>query len=309
MATSSRWARARSSRWFALVWIVPGIIIATVAAVAVARLVRDLPDVQAWLELYPGASALPASAPIGFPAWLNWQHFLNSFFLLFIFRTGWEIRQAKRPTHSWVRTTGPFRRTNPPVRHGLPTWFHLSVDAFWVLNGILFWVLLFATGQWVRLVPTSWDIVPNALSAGLQYASLDWPTGNGWINYNALQQLAYFTTVFIAAPLALATGIRLAPGFAARLRPLDRLVPLALTRTVHWLVMVYFVAFTIVHVTLVLTTGALRNLNHMYATRDDASWWGAGIFAASLIVMAVGWILARPSLLARLAALTGTVRR
>ncbi|WP_218157734.1 hypothetical protein [Saccharopolyspora shandongensis] len=28
-----------------------------------------------------------------------------------------------------------------------------------------------------------------------------WPTENGWVHYNALQQLAYFTTVFVAAAL------------------------------------------------------------------------------------------------------------
>ncbi len=309
MTTSSRWAQARASRWFALVWVVPALVVLAVTVVTMAKLLRELPGVQSWLVLYPGYSALPASAPIGFPAWTNWQHFLNSFFLLFIVRTGWELRQAKRPSHLWVRTTGPFRRRTFPVRIGLPLWFHLSVDSLWVLNGIVFWALLFATGQWMRLVPTNWDVIPNAVSAGLQYASLNWPTENGWVNYNALQLLSYFATVFIAAPLALATGIRLAPGFAARLRPLDRVVPLAVTRTVHWVVMVYFVGFTIVHVTLVLATGALRNLNHMYAGRDDESWWGVGIFAASLVVMAVAWMLARPSLLARVAALSGTVRR
>ena len=176
-------------------------------------------------------------------------------------------------------------------------------------SGVVYIVLLFGTGQWVRLVPRTWDIVPNAISAGLQYASLNWPTENGWVNYNALQLLSYFATVFIAAPLALATGIRLAPGLAARLRPLDRVVPLKVTRLVHYLVLLYFVAFTIVHVTLVLATGALRNLNHMYAGRDDETWWGFGIFALSIVVMAVGWMLARPTLLARVAELAGTVRR
>lgn len=309
MTTSSRWARARASRWFDLVWVVPALVVLAITVVAMAKLLRELPGVQEWLAVNPGFSSLPASTPVGFPAWANWQHFLNSFFLLFVFRTGWQLRQAKRPAQFWVRTTGPFRRTNPPIRIGLPLWFHLAIDALWVLNGIVFWVLLFATGQWMRLVPTNWDVIPNAVSAGLQYASLNWPTENSWVNYNALQLLSYFVTVFVAAPLALATGIRLAPGFAARLRPLDRIVPLAVTRAVHWIVMVYFIAFTIVHVTLVLATGALRNLNHMYAGRNDESWWGIGIFAASLVVMVVGWMLARPSLLARVAALTGKVRR
>ena len=96
---------------------------------------------------------------------------------------------AKRPAAFWTRTTGPFRRRNPPVRIGIPLWFHLSLDAVWVLNGVVYIVLLFATGHWLRIVPTSWEVVPNALSAALQYASLDWPTENGWVNYNSLQPL------------------------------------------------------------------------------------------------------------------------
>ena len=57
--------------------------------------------------------------------------------------------------------------------------------------GLIDCVLLFVTGQWMRVIPTSWEVFPNALSAALQYVSLDWPTENGWVNYNGLQQLAY----------------------------------------------------------------------------------------------------------------------
>ncbi len=32
----------------------------------------------------------------------------------------------------------------------------------WVLNGFVYVTLLFATGLWRRLIPTSWDIVPEA---------------------------------------------------------------------------------------------------------------------------------------------------
>lgn len=73
--------------------------------------------------------------------------------------------------------------------------------------------------------------------------------------------------------------------------------------------MSYFVGFTIVHVGLVFATGALRNLNHMYAGRDDESWVGLIVFAALLVVMIVGWVVARPAMLTRLASLGGTVRR
>lgn len=278
--------------------------------VLAAQGIRSLPAVQSFMTDYPGESELPDGAPVGFPAWLGWQHFLNSFFLLFIIRTGWEIRKGKRPAAFWTRNnTGLIRTRNPPVRIGLPVWFHLTVDSLWVLNGVVFYILLFATGQWVRVIPVSWDVIPNALSAALQYASLNWPTENGWINYNALQLIAYFVTTFIAAPLALVTGIRMAPGFSATFRRFDRVLPMSVARAIHFPVMIYFVAFIIVHVTLVLTTGALRNLNHMYAARDDQGWLGLIIFAGSVVLMIAGWFAARPSLLAPLASLTGKVRR
>jgi hypothetical protein len=73
--------------------------------------------------------------------------------------------------------------------------------------------------------------------------------------------------------------------------------------------MLYFIGFTILHVGLIFATGALRNLNHMYAGRDDESWIGLVVFAGSLVVMIVGWVIARPAVLTRLAALSGTIRR
>ena len=300
----------RESRWFRLVWIVPAILVALFLLVLAARGIRALPAVQSFMRDFPGESKLPEGAPTGFPAWLGWQHFLNSFFILFIIRTGWQVRTTKRPPAYWTRTnTGLLRTKNPPVRIGLHLWLHLSLDTLWILNGVIFFVLIFATGQWVRIVPIHWDIFPNAVSVGIQYASFNWPTENGWVNYNALQTLSYFVITFIAAPLALITGIRMAPGLADRFKRFDRVFPLPVARAIHYPVMLFFAAFIAVHVTLVLVTGALRNLNHMYASRDDYTWWGAGIFAISLIVMAAAWVAVCPAILSSLAGLTGSVRR
>jgi thiosulfate reductase cytochrome b subunit len=297
-------------RWRQLLWVIPAALLLLAIVVLVAQWLRGMPEVQSFLATYPGDSELPAGTPVGFPAWLNWQHFLSSFLLLFVVRTGWELRKHQRPTAFWTRNnTGRIRTTNAPVRIGVPTWFHLTLTALWVLNGGIFYVLIFATGQWARIVPVSWDVVPNAISAGLQYASLDWPVHNGWVNYNALQLLSYFATVFVAAPLALATGIRLAPGLAGRWARFDRVFPRRFAVWVHVAVMFWFIGFTIVHVTLVLTTGAVRNLNHMYAGRDDDGWLGFAFFGASLVLMAVCWFFFRPATLANLAEKTGTVRR
>ena len=107
--------------------------------------------------------------------------------------------------------------------------------------------------------------LPECASAALQYASLNWPTENGWVNYNALQLLTYFLTVFIAAPLAFISGIRTSSAWPKKAAALNKAYPIELARAIHFPVMIYFVAFIVVHVFLVLATGALRNLNHMYA--------------------------------------------
>jgi len=300
-------SRNKQTKWAV---IVVAAVLALLVVVLVARGLRTLQPIDSFLADYPGHSELPAGTPTGLPAWLGWQHFLNAFFILLIIRSGWQVRTTSKPKANWTRyNTGLIRTKNSPLKISLYLWFHLTMDALWVLNGIVFVVLLVGTGQWKRLVPTTWDIVPNALSTMLQYASLDWPTENGWINYNALQVLAYFTTVFLAAPLALITGLRMSGAWPKNTLKLNRVYPIELARAIHFPVMLYFVFFIIVHVALVLATGALRNLNHMYAARDDGSWVGFWIFAASLAVMISAWFLARPLFLRPVASLTGKVSR
>jgi thiosulfate reductase cytochrome b subunit len=309
MSTTST-TKSEHGPWFKLVWIVPIILVGVAIIVFAANLFRESAAGVDFLKTYPGRSELPKSAPIGFPAWLEWQHFLSAIFILLIVRTGIQIRTTRRPPAFWTRNNAGLLKTKgQPVRIGLSLWFHLTVDILWILNGIVFYVLLFVTGQWVRIIPVHWDIFPNALSAGIQYASLNWPTEDGWSNYNALQLVTYFITVFVAAPLAILTGVRMVPGLALRFKVIDRVYPVALARRVHFPVMIYFVAFTAVHVTLVLATGALRNLNHLYAGRDDQNWIGFGIFAGSVILMVAAWIAVRPTILASIASLTGSVRR
>lgn len=300
----------RERRWFPLVWAVPAALALLVVVVLVARGLRELPAVQDFVTQFPGTTELPEGTPIGLPAWLGWQHFLNVFFLVLIVRTGWQIRtETRAPAHWTRRNAAPLRTKGTPKRISLTLWFHLSLDAVWMLNGVIFIVLLFVSGHWARIVPTSWDVVPHALSVALQYASLEWPHENGWVAYNALQLLAYFAVVFIAAPLAFLTGLRMSPAWSGALAKLTPAFPIGVARAVHYPVMIFFVLFTVVHVVLVLSTGALRNLNHMYAGRDDESWWGFAIFAASLVVIVAAWVLARPVFLRPIASLGGTVSR
>jgi thiosulfate reductase cytochrome b subunit len=283
-----------------------GILVLALILIPTARWLRGLDGVADFLTTYPGEAPLPDSAPVGLPAWVGWQHFFNVFLMVLIVRSGLLVRWTKRPDAFFTRTIGP--RPQKAAKISLNLWLHLSLDVLWLLNGVIYVTLLFATGQWMRIVPTTWDVFPNAVSAALQYASMDWPTENGWLNYNGLQQIAYFTTVFIAAPLAIITGVRMSnlwPKDAA----ISRVYRVEWARALHFPTMLYFVIFTVTHVVLVLATGALRNLNHMYTSRDTTDWWGVGVFALSALIIAGAFAAARPILLAPLASTMGKVGR
>ena len=278
-----------------------GLLFAAGMVVLFVRWLLSLPLMQDFTTTYPGEYHLPEGAPVGFPAWLGWQHFFNVFLMVLIIRTGLTVRREKRPTVFWSP------RSNPARKISLTLWFHQSLDILWLVNGVVFVVLLFATGQWMRIVPTSWEVFPNAITAALKYLSLDWPTEDGWVNYNSLQQLAYFTTVFVAAPLAALTGVRMSGIWPKNAKRLSQAYPVEVAWAVHFPVMLYFVLFIIVHVALVFATGALRNLNHMYGGSDQVNWTGFWIFVASLVVIAAVWIAARPLVLAPIARLFGKV--
>jgi thiosulfate reductase cytochrome b subunit len=275
------------------------VVLAWCAVFAVRALLPTEP-IRSFLEAFPGDAPLPADTAEGIPAFVSWTHFLNAFFLVLIVRSGLRFRFESRSGGLWTSRRVKRRRLS------LALWGHLAVDLLWLANGVVFVVLLFASGHWVRIVPTSWDVLPNAVSALLQYVSLDWPTHNGWVHYNALQQLAYFAIVFLAAPVAAVTGWRLSAFWPARL---DGLLSARVAKALHWPTMLFFVAFTLVHVGLVLATGALRNLNHMYGGQDAVNWVGFGVFAATVVLMAFGWYaMRRDDWIAKVAARFGDVR-
>jgi DMSO/TMAO reductase YedYZ molybdopterin-dependent catalytic subunit/thiosulfate reductase cytochrome b subunit len=308
-------------KWFNLLWLLPIGFALLVAAVAIGKGLHNMPAVQAFIQRYPGTDSRGISP--GMHAWQGWTHFFNLFLMTFIIRSGIQIlcdhprlyfsRNCTPGKDEWLRVGPPvpegYWTANddtvalprqfglPGFRHsiGLARWWHLGADVLWLLNGLVFYVLLFTTGQWRHLVPTSWDVFPNAASVAIQYLSLDWPANdNGWVAYNGLQLLAYFTVVFIAAPAALITGLGMSPALSMRLTVISKRLSIQAARSLHFLVLVFFIFFIVVHVTLVFATAALRNLNHMFAARDDTSWVGFGVFAAAMVVTAVGWVAATP---------------
>lgn len=308
-------------RWISVLWLIPIAYVAIIIAVAAAQQLRTLPAVQEFILRYPGdAAAFPVTS--GFPLWLRMQHYLNAFFMLFMIRAGIQVladhprlylRRDCTPGSEWFRFRRDVPRDRlwtskddavtipgwlgiPGIRHsvGLARWWHFTFDLLWVLNGLVFYVLLFSTDQWRRVVPTSWSIFPNALSTALQYLSLQFPVEHTWTSYNGLQQLTYFVTIFIAAPTAFVTGAMQGPAFSNRLGDFSRVVNRQLARTIHFAALNWFLFFIFVHTTLVFITGLRKNLNYMVAGVNDASWTGLLFYIPGLLILVAVWILASP---------------
>lgn len=324
-------------RWFNVLWLIPigGVIL--IIAIAVGQELRRLPAVQQFIARYPGTVTSVPAEYSGYPRWLRWQHFLNLLFIMFIIRAGIQIL-ADHPRLYWGRDSTPgtewlrFQHEVPAdriwtakddsvtlpgwlgipgLRHtvGLARWWHFGFDLLWILNGAIFYVMLFSTHQWQRLVPTSLEILPNALSTVLQYLSLQFPPNDGWVYFNSLQKLTYFTTVFIAAPIAIVTGLMQAPAISNKLGWFGRSFNRQAARSIHFLVLCWFVQFVCIHVTMVFITGLRHNVNHMFAGLNNDSGLGLEIFGVAMLVVAGAWLAASPFTLrhARLVQKTGSL--
>jgi methionine sulfoxide reductase catalytic subunit len=309
-------------RWINVLWALPVGFVMLVISVAVAQALRELPAVQDFLVRYPGGPASARAVNDGFPAWLRIQHFLNLLFMAFIIRSGIQVL-ADHPRLYWKRDCTPgadwfrFQKAVPTgrvwtakddsvtlpgwlgipgIRHsiGLARWWHFSFGLLWIINGIVVYALLFWTGQWHRLVPITWEVFPNAASTALQYMSLTFPPDESWSHYNSLQQLTYFITVFVAAPVSILTGFMQGPAISNRLGWLGKVLNRQRARSIHFLAMWWFLLFILIHVTLVFITGARVNLNMMFAGVNDPSWTGFMVFLPAMALVAVTWWLASP---------------
>lgn len=228
-------------------------------------------------------------APLDYPVWLRATHFFNLLLLSLAVRSGLEILSAHpklywnddcRPGSEWIRFT-----TRKQPQHELELWtsrdeqvsfsswiampghrnlglgrhWHFLTDIGWLATGLTYIVLLFATGEWQRLVPVSWSIVPGAWRALIEYLSFHLVRTPG--GYNPLQQLAYFSVVFLLAPLTILTGLAMSPAIAARFPWYLKIFRgRQAARSLHFLCLCAFIAFFLMHVAMVVLHGLAREL-------------------------------------------------
>ena len=308
------------------IWIRPSFLIGAamlvllpVLAAWVEYLFVGLPFIAAVPQIDPDNFA----GPHGFPVWVRYCHFFNFLFLTMLIRSGLSIladhprlyfNNDCTPGTEWIRLT-PIRVpadrlwtakddaryispivATPGYRHTVGiarSWHFLDVYGF-ILTGSVFVAMLFGTGQWRRIVPQSRLVPLQAWNIWVHYATFHVPPEfNGYFGYNALQQLVYFAFVFVFGPLAILTGIAMSPAAVNRFPWYAKLFGgRQAGRSIHFLTMLSFCAFIVVHVTLVAITGFARNMNHIVMGTDGENGLGIVLGLAGIGVAVVSWVAA-----------------
>ncbi len=308
------------------IWIRPSLLIAVgvlallpVLAAWFQVALIGLPFIDPVSQLHPNNFA----GAHGFPLWVRYCHFFNFLFVMMLIRSGLSIlvdhprlyfNDDCTPGSEWIRLTpikvprdrvwtakddaryiSPVVAT-PGYRHTVGiarSWHFLNVYGF-ILTGLFFVVMLFDTEQWRRLVPQSTLVLAQAWSTWVHYATFHLPPEpNGFYGYNALQQIAYFAVVFVFGPLAILTGIAMSPAAVNRFPWYPRLFGgRQSARSIHFLTMLCFFSFIIVHVTLIVMTGFKRNMNHIVLGTDDHRSLGMILGFVGIAVVVFSWVVA-----------------
>jgi len=200
----------------------------------------------------------------------------------------WTAKDDARYLSPLIGTPG-YRHTIGVAR----VWHFISVHGF-ILTGIVFAILLFLTEQWRRIVPTSPLVLEQAWNTWVHYVTFHMPPEpNGFYGYNALQQIAYFTVFFVFGPLAIATGIAMSPAVVNHFPWYARIFGgRQSARSIHFLTMLSFLAFLVVHVTLIVMTGFARNMNHIVLDTDDQRPLGMYLGFVGIGVVLLSWVAA-----------------
>jgi DMSO/TMAO reductase YedYZ molybdopterin-dependent catalytic subunit/thiosulfate reductase cytochrome b subunit len=246
-----------------------------------------------------------------FPIWLRATHFLTIVFISLLIRSGLEILSAGprlylnddcRPGSEWL-TLSPRRLpeeglwTSTDMEEEWPSWlalpggsrlglgrhWHFLAVLGWILTGAVYIGLLFVTDEWHRLIPASLRIFPQAVRDLGNYLALHVPSDGG--AYNALQQLTYFAIVFIVSPLQIATGAAMSPAIDARFPRYVRLFGgRQRARSLHFVLLVSFCIFILMHTVMVVVHGLGLGLNRIVLGSSDASHAeAAGLAATGLL--------------------------
>jgi thiosulfate reductase cytochrome b subunit len=146
--------------------------------------------------------------------------------------------------------------------------WHLFFAWILVLNGALYVLLGILSGHLRRdlwLTRTDWRRLGHTF---IEHARLRFPRGEEARRYNGIQKLAYLFVIFVVAPLIVLTGLTMSPtmdaGFPWLLSIFDGRQS---ARTIHFICAMTLLAFFVVHILMVVLSGAWNNVRSMVTGR------------------------------------------
>ena len=280
-----------------------------------------------------------------YPVWLRVDHWLNLLFVTLIIRSGIEIlathpklywNDDSRPGSEWARFTrkvmpknklydtldeeedySPFISLPGHAQLGLGRHWHFFAVIGWILVGLSYYILLFATGQWHRYWPASWSIFPEAWNDIVIYMTFKLPPLLPGEHLDAMQKLAYASVVFVLAPFQILTGAAQSPAVEARFPWYVQMWGgRQSARSLHFVGLVAFVGFIAIHLSMVFFWGWGKLTAKMIFGSVRNTHWATAcslLIIATVIAIHVAatlWSLRNPrSVQRRLDAVVGIPRR
>lgn len=247
-----------------------------------------------------------------FPLWLRLTHFINVFCLVLLARSGIQIlfdhprlywKDNSKIGSQWARFSRKKVASDrtwtsmddadhvnsvialPGGFHNLGAGrnWHFTIAIVWGITGIVYVSLLAISGRWQVIIPTDWSVFSHALESLGYYLRFQAPPLEHFQPYDALQQLAYASIVFLVAPLMILTGLVQSPALVGRfpwvLMPFGNQRQAA--RSLQFIGLVILTLFTIVHVSLVLVVYFPRNIRNI-TLGDQTVDLSLAIFVASI---------------------------
>lgn len=145
---------------------------------------------------------------------------------------------------------------------GLARNWHFTAAIIWIASGVVYYGYMLTSGEWRRLIPTSWSVFPDAWADLLNYLHLQIPPESAFQPYDALQQITYAFVVFVLSPLMVFTALAMSPAFIGRFPGYLKIFGgrRQVARSLHFLGMVAFSFFILIHVTMVGWVYFYRNV-------------------------------------------------
>lgn len=251
---------------------------------------------------------------LGFPWWLRIEHFANIIFITFFIRSGIEIigtwpkfyRSVDcEPGKAWAKFTIKEQPKNKyygsideeedysPVlaipgtnKLGSGRYWHWIMSVGFITFGVIYVVLLLATGQWQRYIPADWGTFARAWDDLVSYVSFQIPAHVEGAPFNALQQLSYGFIILILSPIQILTGLLQSPAITARWPWASRMLGGRQSiRSMHLIGLAIYAVFIVVHVLMVVLHGYGRETSKMVFGNDSRPLAGGLVFTAGLLLL------------------------